>query len=364
MARVHISRLLPGMVIESDVYNDADQLVLPEGLKLNDKSIAKLTYYGIEEVHIKDDDHSLFGEEIEEAPALEETSYAQRVMQSEEFKEFQEKFDTAVNDVQGYLSDIVEKNMPPDTTDILASVSNMLHPASGDVNVFDMIHHMRSFDDMTYVHCLNVGLICNVFAKWMGLSKEEQDLVTECGILHDLGKLKISADIIKKPGKLTDDEFKAIKKHPQNGYEILKKGNVNQHIMNAALMHHEKCDGTGYPLGLKANQIDSYAKMVCIADIYEAMTATRIYRGSLSPFQVIETFEREGLQKYDTKMIMTFLENITNTYMLNRVRLSDGREGDIVFINKQKYSRPTIKSGDEFIDLMKEPQDVYIVAIL
>lgn len=211
MARVRISKVLPGMILSADVYNDADQLILPEGLKLSDKSIAKLTYYGVTVVNVEDESGLLEDdfEDENESPVMsnmEETSYAQRVQQSQEFKEFQQKFDTAVNEVQGYLSDIVEKNIPPDTSSILESVSNMLHPASGDVNVFDMIHHMRSFDDMTYVHCLNVGLICNVFAKWMGLSKEEQDLVTECGILHDLGKLKISADIIKKPGKLTDDE--------------------------------------------------------------------------------------------------------------------------------------------------------------
>ena len=129
-------------------------------------------------------------------------------------------------------------------------------------------------------------------------------------------------------------------------------------------MHHERCDGSGYPFGIKNGKIDTFAKMVAIVDVYDAMTSARIYRGPMCPFKVVDIFESEGLQKYDTRFIMTFLENIVNTYMLNRVKLSDGREGDIVFINKQKYSRPTIKSGDEFIDLMKEPQDVYIVAIL
>lgn len=366
MGRIHISKLLPGMVLESDVYNEADQLILPEGLKLTDKAIQKLTYYGIEVVKIENEADQLL--EVESAPATSETSggetYSERLKKTEEYQVFKEHFEDAVNSVQGFLADVVERNMPPDTTNIMNQIQEMLHPPGGDiVNVFDMIHNMRSFDDMTYVHCLNVGLICNVFGKWLGLSKSEIDLATECGILHDIGKLKIPEEIIKKPAKLTDDEYKVIKSHPLEGYKILLPSSVDEHIKKACLQHHEKADGSGYPFGIKNDQMDFYSKMVCIADVYEAMTAVRIYRGSLSPFQVIEAFEREGLQKYDTRMIMTFLENIIDTYMLSHVRLSDGREGDVVYINKMRLSKPTVKVGDSFIDLSKQP-DLSIVAIL
>lgn len=368
MGRVHISRLLPGMVLEKDVYNASDQLILPEGLKLTDKSIAKLTYYGIDSAHIVDEPDSpeLLEEEVteEEVVVTEDMSYSQRLKATEEYKEFKKNYEDTVGDLQSFLSDVVEKNLPPDTSNIMAKVTEMLHPASGgSVNVFDMIRNMKHFDDMTYVHCLNVGLICNVFAKWLGWSEEDIELVTQCGILHDIGKLKIPEEIIKKPAKLTDDEYKIIKSHPLEGYRILLPTPVNEHIKKACLQHHEKADGSGYPFGMRGTQMDRFAKMVAIADVYEAMTAVRIYRGSLSPFQVIDVFENEGLQKYDTSMIMTFLENIVNTYLLNRVKLSDDREGEIIFINKQRLSRPTIKCGDTFIDLTKEP-DITIVSIL
>lgn len=362
MGRIHISKVTPGMILESDVFNEGNQLILPEGLKINDKAIEKLTYYGIDSVRIEgvDDDPDYLPKVYDE----ETSTYSDRLKKTEEYKVFKQQFESAVNEVQGFLSDVVERNMPPDTTSIMNSIQEMLHPPSGDiVNVFDMIHNMKSFDDMTYVHCLNVGLICNVFGKWLGLSKEDIDLVTECGVLHDIGKLKIPEAIIKKPAKLTDEEYKIIKTHPMEGYKILLGCDINDHIRKACLQHHEKADGSGYPFGIKNDQMDFYAKIVAIADVYEAMTAVRIYRGSLSPFQVIDAFEREGLQKYDTHMIMTFLQNIADTYMLNRVRLSDGREGDIVFINKQRLSKPMIKCADEFVDLTKEP-DIYISAIL
>lgn len=366
MGRVYISRLLPGMVLESDVYNEADQLILPEGLKLTDKSIAKLTYYGITTVNISDVEDLLEESDTEPEEIIRsdgEESYSQRLKQTEEYKEFKKNYESTVTDLQSFLSDVVEKNLPPDTSDIMEKVTMMLHPPTGDVNVFDMIRNMKHFDDMTYVHCLNVGLICNVFAKWLGMTGPETELATQCGILHDIGKLKIPESIIKKPAKLTDEEYRIIKTHPYEGYLLLKNCDIDEHIKLAALQHHEKTDGSGYPIGIKGDKMDEYAKLVCIADIYEAMTAIRIYRGSLSPFQVIEAFESEGLQKYDTRMIMTFLENIVNTYLLNRVKLSDGREGDIVFINKQRLSKPTIRCGNEFIDLTKDP-NLSITAIL
>lgn len=358
MGRISISYLEPGMVLEADVYNEIDQLILPEGLQLNEKAIEKLAYYGILDVKIKDQEDKLI-----EIPEGVET-YSDRLKKTEEFKTFEKKFDSAVNEVGGFLSDVVERNMPPDTTNILNQIHQMLHPPGGDVmNVFEMIHNMRAFDNMTYVHCLNVGLICNVFGKWLGLTPEEINLATECGILHDIGKLKIPEEIIKKPAKLTDEEYKKIKSHPMEGYKILLSSDLDEHIKKACLQHHEKADGSGYPFGITNDKMDFYSKMVCIADVYEAMTAVRVYRGSLSPFQVIEAFEREGLQKYDTKMIMTFLENIVSTYMLSRVRLSDGREGDIVYINKTRLSKPMIKTDDGFIDLAKEP-NISIIQIL
>jgi putative nucleotidyltransferase with HDIG domain len=350
MGKVNTCDLVPGMILDSDVYNFNDQLILPEGLVLNEKAITKLSYYAITSVRIR-------GEGVE-APQIKEDdtgSYNARLRATPEFKKYKEDFEKSVSEMSRMITDVVTKNAPLDTTKMVEDALELLHPPGGDINVFDMVHNMRQYDDITFAHSLNVGLICNVFAGWLGLSPEEQRLATECGILHDIGKLKVPENIIKKPKKLTDAEYEVVKTHPTEGYKILQRYDVDERVKNAALMHHERCDGSGYPLGITSEQIDYYAKIVAIADVYEAMTAARNYRGSLCPFDVIEAFEDEGFQKYDTQMIMTFLENIVNTYMLNRVRLSDGREGDIIFINKQKLSRPTIKCGTDYVDLNKEP---------
>ena len=202
-----------------------------------------------------------------------------------------------------------------------------------------------------------------MFAGWLHFPQEDVELATLCGLLHDIGKLAIPDDIIKKPSKLTTEEYALIKTHTLEGYRVLKNYNINDHIKNAALMHHERCDGSGYPMGLKSNKIDKFARLVSIADVYDAMTSARIYRGPLCPFQVIDLFVSEGLQKYDAHYYLTFLNNVVTTYLLDRVRLSNGMEGDIIFINQADPAHPTIKCGNKFVDLSQE-RNLTIEAII
>ena len=201
------------------------------------------------------------------------------------------------------------------------------------------------------MHSMNVALICNIFARWLRMSEEEIAKATTSGLLHDIGKIMIPESILKKPDKLTKQEFNIIKRHPQEGYRLLLGSKLDEDVLNAVLMHHERCDGSGYPFGLMANQIGTYAKMVAIADVYDATTSARVYRGPLCPFSAISIFEDEGLQKYDPRFIMTFLENVVNTYLLNNVRLTNGTVGTVVFIHKDKLSSPTIRTAGGFVDL-------------
>ncbi|MHB8129402.1 MAG: HD-GYP domain-containing protein, partial [Mobilitalea sp.] len=204
------------------------------------------------------------------------------------------------------------------------------------------------------VHCLNVSLICNIFAGWLKFSPEDTRILTLGGLLHDIGKMMIPKEIISKDGKLTDEEYKIIKTHSIKGYQALKDHPVDIRVKYAALMHHERCDGSGYPNGFVAEQIDDYAKIVAIADVYDAMTSNRRYRNAICPFDVVENFEHEGFLKYDPGYLMIFMERIVQSYMHNIVRLNDGREGEVVMINKLALSRPVLRIGTGFVDLSKE----------
>lgn len=350
MRRVGTPALVPGMVTAEDVYNYNGNLILPKGLILTDKTITKLEFYSIVNVRIEDKLVKMPEDAVEE-----ESSYAERLRSSPEFKRFQKDFVEETDSFRKAVNDIIEQHVSVDVDRLVEHALTLLSSGDGYVNVFDMLHGMRQYDDATYVHSMNVALICNIFARWLRMKEDEIRLATVCGLLHDIGKTKMPEGILKKPARLTEREYDVMQTHPREGYRILQDLPIDDHIKNAALMHHERCDGTGYPLGLTANRIDPYAKLVAIADVYDAMTCARVYRGPLCPFKVISIFESEGLQKYDTKYILTFLENIVDTYLLHRVRLSNGEAGEIVYINTNRLSKPTVKIGSTYLNLSEEP---------
>ena len=200
------------------------------------------------------------------------------------------------------------------TSDSVSDIEGLIKKISGFLSkkrnyrdVFAVLQDVYAADDGTFVHSLNVALICYVFAGWLGFTKAEQRTATLCGLFHDVGKISISEDIIKKPGKLSDDERDEMKKHTINGYNLLvASGETDIHVCNAALMHHERMDGSGYPYGLKGVQIDKFARIVAIADVYDALTAERVYRKAIRVDKVL-TILQEEKDGYDEEYLMVFL---------------------------------------------------------
>ena len=357
MRKVNTADLIPGMVTAENVYNYVNQLILPKGLTLTDKSITRLEFYSIMSIRVED--------EVTSAPVKQDDSksYSERLRETAGFQNFKNTFDQAVGDFGNVLNGIANGSEGVDTDKMWNMFQNIWESKENNISVFSLLQDMRDNDDPTYAHCMNVALLTNAFCEWLHYSEEETKLATTAAMLHDIGKIKISHEIIDKPAKLTDEEYNIIKTHTLEGYNLVKETNLNDHIKNTILMHHERCDGTGYPFGLMGDRIDRFAKLVGIIDVYEAMTAKRVYRGPMCPFEVIELYENEGLQKYDTQYILTFLENIVYSFIQHRVRLNNGLEGEIVFVNRTNLSRPTIKSGSTYVDLAME-RNLYIKEII
>ena len=344
------SELVPGMIVADDVFTYNHQLILQKGLVLTEKTITRLEFYSI--LSIKVDDEVLPLRPTE----ADTSSYSEQIRASASFQEFKMHYDTTVETFQVFLTDLTTHRKEVDTNHLFDDLLSLLNTSQGKVNVFNMLHNIRSYDDHTYVHSINVALICYVFANWLHMSDDEIYTATLAGLLHDLGKITVPESIMQKPGKLTSFEMEQVKKHPYDGYRVLQKSQICDHIKNSALMHHERCDGSGYPLGLSSDKIDLFAKIVAIADVYDAMTSKRIHRGAICPFEVIELFETDGYKLYDPKYLLTFLENIVNTYMQQRVELNTGEIGEIVLINRNRFSRPMVKCGETFYDLAAMPQ--------
>lgn len=290
-------------------------------------------------------------------------TYSQRIRRSPEFQRFKTDYTKKVSFMKENINNFIANDEDLNVDQLLDETLTLFGENSTTISMFDMLHNMRQIDDSTYAHSVNVALICRLIGKWKNFSEKDMDTLTLCGLLHDIGKSKIPNEIIGKPGKLTDSEYEEIKKHPVIGYNMVKNLNIDQRVKNAVLLHHERFDGKGYPLGLTGSEIDDFTSIVSIADVYDAMTANRCYRDGLCPFEVIAIFEKEGLTQFNPKYILTFLDHIANTYINNEVLLSDGSSGKIVLINK-KLTRPTIQlDNGNFINL-ESRLDLYVQAII
>ena len=218
--------------------------------------------------------------------------------------------------------------------------------------VINQLQLVRRQDEYTFQHSINVSIIAGIIGKWMGYKSHELRQLVLTGLLHDIGKTQIPLEVLNKPGKLTPDEMAIMKQHTAYGYNLLKNANVAPEVIMGALQHHERNDGTGYPLQLSRDKIHEYAKITAIADLYDAMTSNRVYQKKRTPFTVIEILAQEMFSALDPTICMVFLENIRNFLLGGTVLLSDGREGEIVFLDAFSISRIVVATTNgDFIRL-------------
>ncbi|MCI8485040.1 MAG: HD-GYP domain-containing protein [Lachnospiraceae bacterium] len=364
-----INDLRSGMKIAEPVFTSKGQIVMDAGTVLTSALISRLSYYNIRSVSIEDPEKTgpAPAAEGKESPAVSATpnrsrasnpSYSQKVKSQPEFMAYQIEYSKEVNSLREVFDHIIKNpNAPINIPQILNDCSKLTALTKTTVDLFDKLHNMRLDDDSVYSHCLNVALIARQMGKWMHFSPEDLDILTLCGLFHDIGKVQIPDEVLNKPGKYTDEEFALIRQHPAASYHLLKNLPIDERIKHAALMHHERCDGSGYPQKLKSAEIDDFAEIIAIADVYDAMTAARSYRSPLCPFQAINMFEKDGLQLYSPKYILTFLNRIANTYQNNRVLLNNGQSANIVMINSKHLTRPMIQLDDgSVVDMLNLPE--------
>lgn len=210
---------------------------------------------------------------------------------------------------------------------------------------------IRNWNEYTYYHCLNVAFYSALIGNWLRLPESDLLNVIEAALLHDIGKTKISNEIINKKGSLLSNEYKEIKRHTIYGFNLITKNmHLKEDVKNAILMHHEREDGSGYPFGYTGKQISKIAKIVAIADVYDAMTSERAYSRKSTPFEAFDMFLTEGVKLFDTYIIDVFLKKIAPYYVGYKVKLNTGGIAEIVHIPSNCVSRPVIRAGTEYID--------------
>ncbi|MGN0484913.1 MAG: HD-GYP domain-containing protein [Lachnospiraceae bacterium] len=362
MKELNLKNVKPGMILAAPVLSSDGKTLGTEGQEITAALLNKFAFYSIGTLYVRDADDQKQEQPVQKGN-VQNPTYSQRIKQSEEFRLFQLEYSKHMAACQQTFSNI-ESGGFLDVDDCYDRTRQLMKTMRTTIQIFDMLHNIRQVNDSVYAHCLNVALISFSMGTWLKFGEHDLKILTVAGLLHDIGKIQIPPEILNKPGKYTDEEFELVKSHPKLGYNILKDLDIDDRIKKVALMHHERCDGTGYPAGIHTEYINDFSLIVAIADVYDAMTAARTYRSPLCPFQVIESFEKEGLHKYKPKYILTFLKRIANAYQSNRVILSNGKSGNIVLINDKNLSKPILEMTDgSFLDLSTQ-HDVSIVSIL
>jgi HD-GYP domain-containing protein (c-di-GMP phosphodiesterase class II) len=164
--------------------------------------------------------------------------------------------------------------------------------------------------DREQIHTERVSQYCEAIAVEMGLSEKEVSDIKIAGSLHDIGKIMIPPELLNKPGKLTDEEYAIVKRHPETGYQILKSVDEYVSLAKYLLYHHERWDGKGYPEGLSGDAIPLQARIIAVADAYEAMTASRPYQKSKTTDEAKAELRRCAGTQFDPEVVRVFLQKV------------------------------------------------------
>lgn len=337
---------LKGMYIDSDVFyiqNNKPVLFCKQSV-ITDERLFKLKAIAETEAPIFVSKIS-YGKLMEQYERIIKSSERQEESFRNAKKEFSKMFDSLKQNGEIEMEEAVKLVQTVNETVEQAEVSFVIH----------WISYMRDADEYLYTHGVNVGILNGMMAKWLELSKEDEQRLILIGLLHDVGKTLIEDEIINKPARLTDEEFAEIKKHSMHSYELLKNSGITDElVLNAVRGHHEKGNGTGYPDGLSLDEIPLFARITSISDIYDAMVAKRVYKEANSPFQVLDEFYRNKFSDLDIRLVDLFLDKMENELVGKDVILSNGKIARIVYLEKTNFAYPIVQCDNNVIVTSEE----------
>lgn len=353
MPIVSVKHVPIGATLAEEVRTPLGGLLFPKGTVIHEKDLEFLEAFKISEVVL----------ENEEKTQLLETATSENQSEKKDEDSFDRAFDEAVKTFRNIMLRVQRGNNVP-VIEVRRIVESLLVHVKNKSNILQFLRKSFRLHTYQYEHSLSVGLLSYVIAKWMRIPENEWMQIALAGTLSDIGKVKIEPTLLLKPGELTEKEYAEVKQHTIYGYELLKgAAGLNEGAALVALQHHEREDGSGYPLGLTGSKIHLYSKIVAVADVFHAMCSNRAYRKASSPFLVVEHLLQESYGKLDTAVVNTFVNGITQFAAGTIVELSDGTIGKIILTDRNHPTRPLVEANGRLINLA-ELRHLYIQSVV
>ena len=323
MIRVSLDKVKDNMKLGKTIYASDGKVLLAEGQELKFHYISKLKEHGIFWVYIED-------EKTKDIVVHDIVSEQMRY--------------ELITTIKDTMQKMKKKKALVDIRGVKGIINNMIDELLSHKNLVINLQDLRSYDDYVYPHSVGVCILSLVTG--IGLKYDELKL-RDLGVgalLHDVGKMKVPPEVLNKPDKLTKDEWETIKKHTVWGFEMLRHQEelslLSSHI---AFQHHERCDGLGYPRGLSEELTIPFAKVVGIADVYDAITADRSYRKRFLPHEAMEIIQSVSGKQFDPGLVKKFFEHIAVYPVGTMVELNTGERGVVSKVITGFTFRPIVK---------------------
>lgn len=330
MKLIATKSLKEGNELARPIYNDKGHALIQRDIKLSFAMIQRLKQLGITYVYIKD---ALTEDIIVNSPIPEE-------LRLEAIQTVKESFSSYQNQGFGEKAFLLEKTSVKMNT----MVNTMVNQIQKNDEVLSIMSDIFISDDYVFSHSVNVTIYSLALANELKLSNKKIKGLGLGAMLHDVGKVFIPEKILNKTGRLTEEEFAIIQTHPEMGFEFLRQSSsVPLLVAHCAFQHHERLDGSGYPRGIKENEIHQFGKILGVADVFDAVTSNRVYRDAMLPQEGLEILYAGSGTLFDQDMVRTFRRTISIYPNGITVQLSDKRTAVVVKQNTPLHERPIVR---------------------
>lgn len=363
--RVEPSQLVPGCVLLNDVIGKSNKAIIPKKTIITEQHIMIMEKFFISYVDV--------GSKLSNGKAFSPVVVEKKKEPVKKQQQTNDVSQLSFGDHYQYVVESYKKLFTAWQNNIavdMPAVRKLIIPLfermdQDDVNVFTL-HLYNNKNDYMYHHSVAVGILAAFLGKKMGYSNGDYTQIGLAGFLSDCGMAKITPSILNKTTFLSEQEVSQMKNHPTYSYRMVEHiPTITQLVKLAILQHHERMDGSGYPLGVQKDKIHAYSRIIAVCDMYHATTSERVYQGKQSPFQAMEDIARSKYNHFDHQVVDTFIKHLAKFAIGTRVKLSNGEVGEIVFVEDEFPTRPMVKViKSEKIVALKNNPDIYMEELL